>query len=73
METSQNAVIQNLKDAGCCAKTVEEFLRLDQKGDREAQLRLLSQHRQRLLEKIHREERCIHCLDYLVYHLENQL
>ena len=28
METSEQAVIQNLKDAGCCRETVERFLAL---------------------------------------------
>ncbi|MGI6255982.1 MAG: hypothetical protein ACOYJZ_10205 [Acutalibacter sp.] len=73
METSKEAVIQNLKDAGCCGKTVEKFLELGNQGDTGGQLRLLSQHRRHLLEKIHQEERCIHCLDYLVYEIERQL
>ena len=28
MEASEQAVIQNLKDAGCCRETVERFLAL---------------------------------------------
>ena len=73
MEASKEAVIQNLRDAGCCGKTVEEFLELGNQGDTGGQLKLLSQHRQQLLKRVHRTEHCIHCLDYLVYQIEKQL
>ena len=33
MEASKEAVIQNLRDAGCCGKTVEEFLELAKRED----------------------------------------
>ena len=36
------------------------------------QLQLLAQHRKCLLEKVHREERRIQCLDYLVYQMEKE-
>lgn len=72
MEASQKAVIQNLRDAGCSGRIVEEFLVLGTQGDTSGQLRLLSQHRRRLLEEVHRTERSIHCLDYLVYQIEKQ-
>lgn len=32
----------------------------------------LAQHRKCLLEKVHREERRIQCLDYLVYQMEKE-
>ena len=41
-------------------------------GDVQGQLQLLAQHRKRLLEKVHREERRIQCLDYLVYQMEKE-
>ena len=63
-------VIQNLEDAGCREETVKEFLDLRDEGNVQAQLKLLSQHRKELLDKVHQEERCISCLDYLVYQME---
>ena len=36
------------------------------------QLRLLSAHRQQLLKRLHREEKRIDCLDYLVHQLRKQ-
>ena len=72
MEASEQAVIQNLKDAGCCRETVERFLALGDAGDVQGQLQLLAQHRKCLLEKVHRKERRIQCLDYLVYQMEKE-
>ena len=73
MEASKQAVIQNLRDAGCDRKTVEQFLCLEEAGELQKQLELLSNQRKKLLEKVHREERKITCLDYLVYQLEKFL
>ena len=38
MKASEQAVIQNLKDAGCCRETVERFLALGDAGDVQGQL-----------------------------------
>ena len=51
---------------------VERFLALGDAGDVQGQLQLLAQHRKCLLEKVHREERRIQCLDYLVYQMEKE-
>ncbi len=66
------SVIQNLEDAGCDSKTVEEFLALDAEGKIREQLKLLSRQRKQLLDRVHREERCINCLDYLTYQLNKK-
>lgn len=69
-EHARQSVIQNLEDAGCDAGTVERFLSLMEGGRTEAQLELLSAQRRRLLDRVHREERRIDCLDYLVYQIQ---
>ena len=71
-ELEDQALRDNLRDAGCGGKMVEKFLALEAEGEREAQLRLLFAHRKLLLKRLHREEQRIDCLDYLVYNLENQ-
>lgn len=68
-DASVQNVIQNLKDAGCDTGTIEEFLVLDGEGKTREQLKLLARHRQQLLDRVHREEKRIDCLDYLVYQL----
>lgn len=65
-------LLDNLKDAGCDSKFTEYFLALEHTGQYREQLCLLSAHRRQLLERLHREERRIDCLDYLVYQLEKR-
>ena len=65
-------VLQNLKDAGCTDEMVEEFMALQASEDEEQQIRLLSGHRKYLLEKLHRDEKRIDCLDYLIYQMQNK-
>ncbi len=67
---SPQTIRQNLLDAGCHAKMIEQFLSYQQNGDLEHQLGLLSSHRQKLLDKVHSQEKQIDCLDYLVYQLQ---
>lgn len=69
---SIQAVIQNLKDAGCGADCVEQFLSLEEEGKTQEQLELLSVQRRQLLDRVHEEERRITCLDYLVYQIEKR-
>ena len=45
---------------------------LQDSGDWEQQRRLLSGHRKHLLEKLHRNQRRIDCLDYLIYQMETK-
>lgn len=68
--TSVQKIIQNLKDAGCNSKTVEQFIGLGEEGKTKEQLHLLALHRQRLLDRLHRNEKRIDCLDYLVYQMQ---
>ena len=66
------AVIQNLKDAGCDTKTVEQFMKLREEGNIKEQLDLLSRQRCKLLDRVHREEKRTDCLDYLVYQIQKK-
>ena len=65
-------VLQNLKDAGCTDEMAEKFMTLQNSHDKEQQLQLLSRHRKHLLEKLHREEKQIDCLDYLIYQIQKK-
>ena len=66
-EFSVQAVTENLKDAGCDSEMITEFF--DKSGKRDEQLRILKRHRQQLLDRVHKEEKRIDCLDYLVYQM----
>ena len=72
MPLTDQALLDNLEDAGCTSQFMERFLALEQSGQYREQLRLLSDHRRQLLDCLHQEERRIDCLDYLVYKLEKR-
>lgn len=67
-----NAVLQNLKDAGCDDEVVKTFMELAETGEKQKQYRLLEKHRRDLLEKVHNRERQIDCLDYLVFQMKKE-
>ena len=57
MPLTDQALLDNLEDAGCNSQFMERFLALEQSGQYREQLRLLSDHRRRLLDCLHQEER----------------
>ena len=69
-EKNETAIIQNLKDAGCGSDTITAFIE-DFRNEKIADgLKILAVHRRSLLEELHKEQKQIDCLDYLVYKLE---
>ena len=63
---------QNLADAGCGPAIIRQCMTLVQEQDQSELMRVLSRHRQTLLDTVHQSEKWIDCLDYLVYTLEKQ-
>lgn len=63
---------RNLKDAGCGMPTVTQFLDLEQRHCRKEQYRLLSCQKAVLLQKLHRIQYKIDCLDHLVYLMQQE-
>ncbi len=66
---SREAVIQNLKDAGCAQEIMECCIACMEQGKKNELLKRLEDHRKGLLHKVHEEEKHIDCLDYLVYQI----
>lgn len=67
---SKEAVIQNLKDAGCSQDTIECCIACLNCGKKEELLTKLENHRKDILNKVHEGEKQIGCLDYLVYQID---
>ena len=67
---TEQDLILNLKAAGLSETSIQEFLVCWKAGETTEQLRLLAQKREGLLDRVHQEEKQIHCLDYLVYQIE---
>lgn len=66
---SKEAVVQNLEDAGCGPDIVACCITCMEQGKKKELLERLEEHRTRLLNKVHEEEKHIDCLDYLVYQI----
>lgn len=62
-------VIENLKDAGCNKSTIEKFMDCAGNDRKARQLEILEKQRTDLLKRIHKDEKRISCLDYLVYRI----
>ena len=69
---TEQDLILNLKAAGLDETLIRQFLVCRKEGKTTEQLQLLSQNRARLLDRVHREEKQIHCLDYLVYQIQQE-
>ena len=66
---SKAAIIQNLKDAGCSQETIDCCLACLDTGQKKELLKRLEKHRKGLLDKVHKGQKQIDCLDYLVFQL----
>lgn len=68
----EERMIEILKDAGCSHQQIGEFMELYRQGKIERLYILLEKHRRKILENLHKTEREIDCLDYLVYQMKKQ-
>lgn len=61
---------QNLLDAGCDQQTTDSCMACYNEGNMAKMLPTLAEHRRALLEELHKEQKRIDCLDYLVYTIQ---
>ncbi|MCM1335754.1 MAG: hypothetical protein NC084_13195 [Bacteroides sp.] len=71
-EYNEKSIIQNLKDSGCGEEIIEAFVEDLRREKYSEGLRLLAAHRRTLLEELHKEQKRIDCLDYLVYKMKKE-
>ena len=69
---SRDEIEQNLKDAGCNAEIIKDFFSCEDEKRVDRQKALLEEYRKMLLKRIHKEEKKISCLDYLIFQLEKK-
>ena len=67
----KEALVQNLKDAGCDSNTTNKFKDLLEQGKIEDIYVLFKKYRESLLNNIHKKQKEIDILDYLVLNLKN--
>lgn len=63
---SEEALLQNLVDAGCAPDTIARFFECRREERETEQMRILSQQRRQLLDCVHEHQRQLDCLDYLM-------
>ena len=68
----KESLIQNLQDAGCNQKIIDEFLDLLDKKQIDKIFILLSKYRSSLLEELHKNQKEIDILDYLIVDFKKQ-
>lgn len=64
-------LLQNLRDAGCGTQTIHECISLADEKRESQLLRLLAQQKSLLLDAVHKSQRQIDCLDFLVYEIKH--
>ncbi len=69
---NEGAIVQNLIDAGCKEDFIAEFMETLRKNNTSKNLKLLAAHRRLLLDNLHKEQKRIDCLDYLVYKMTKE-
>lgn len=65
-------IYQNLLDAGCDQITTDRCMLLLKEGKKSDMIPILSKYRKGLLEIIHKEQKQIDCLDYLIYKIKRE-
>lgn len=66
---SKAAIIQNLKDAGCSQEMIDCCIACLDTGRKKELLERLEKQRKGILDKIHKGQKQIDCLDYLVFQI----
>ncbi len=67
----KEALEQNLRDSGCNENQIEEFFELYNSNELDKMLILLSNHKKFLLKELHKNQKEIDDLDYLILDLKN--
>lgn len=67
-----NSLYQNLLDAGLNAEKAEQYENLAKSGEWNKLLSELSKQKKNLLSSLHKSEKQIDCLDFLVYEINKK-
>lgn len=70
MLSSDDLILNNLKDAGCNGDLIGSFMACLTNSDRKGAINLLIKHRKILLIELHKCQKQIDCLDYLIFDIE---
>ena len=68
----EQEVIETLKDAGMSSTEIEDFLKIYNTDNVNKKCEYLFEKRKQTLNKVHKEEEKINCLDYLIYKIKKE-
>ena len=71
-QNKKEALIQNLQDAGCNQKLIDKFFSLLDQKQFDQIFILLRKYRNTLLDNIHKQQKEIDILDYLIVNLKKE-
>lgn len=71
-QDKKEALVQNLQDAGCNQKLIDKFLNLLNQKQFDQIFILLRKYRNTLLDNIHKQQKEIDILDYLIVNLKKE-
>jgi hypothetical protein len=71
-QNREEALLQNLEDAGCASDTIQLFMQKHEQSKITDQLKILTKQRCLLLDDIRGGQKKLDCLDYLIYRLKNE-
>ena len=72
IRNTKGILYQNLLDAGCNEKEVEQCMLCAEKGAQQKLCSLLEKHRQGLNNKIHKNQEMIDCVDFLLHKVRKE-
>ncbi len=64
------SMIECLTDIGCDNEVIQKYMDYQKAGEVEKQEKILIKHRHVLLNKLHKYQKQIDCLDYILYKLK---
>ena len=70
LKTFNSQILQNLKDSDCDSVLIEQFFNLEKENKIPEQIKLLKKHKTKLLDNLHKYQKHIDNLDFLIFNLE---
>lgn len=73
MTDNKDKIVRNLEDADCDSEIIQKFFEMKKSGAKSELLKLLETHRKNLLAVMHKKNKQIDCLDYLIFNIQQEM
>ena len=72
-QRSAEETVKCLKDCGCDERTEEQFLAYEKEDRTKDQIRLLNKSRRSLMDDLHKSQKKVDCIDFIIRELEQKM